>query len=232
MLLRRRFVTKALAIVVGILALTIVLTYYGINVGNFVITVSGDYIHSIALTIDENYEDLRSTLIADTVGDIHDADLSFIPNDVDSGIGGSYMANLESHRYYAYSFYLINNGDVTVNYTLDFKIVRAHKKLDSILRIMIIKDGERKIYAKGREDDGHYGDPEPIISGTANNIVGYTIPFLTDQSTSVIKELYYDFQTMEVHKYTIVMWLDGWDQQQVDDMRGASIQTELTFNIL
>ena len=77
--MRRKFVSRALAIVVGILALTIVLTYYGINVGNFVITVDGDYIHSIALSVDENQEDLRSTLIADTVGDIHDADVSFIP---------------------------------------------------------------------------------------------------------------------------------------------------------
>ncbi|MGI6378210.1 hypothetical protein GX831_02770 [bacterium] len=229
LILRRVFVTRALAIVSGILGLTIALTYYGINVGNFVISVEGNYVASIALTVDENKEDLRSTLIADNQRDILDADYSFIPSTVTEGLGNKYS---ESARYYAYSFYLVNVGTVAVNYTMEFNLVRANKQLDSILRVMIVKDEQETIYAKARETESHYGEPEPVIVGRADNIIGYTTPFIEDQTKAIIRETYYDFQENESHRYTVVMWLDGWDAEQVDEMKGAALQTEIKFTIL
>lgn len=225
---RRVITTRALGVVGVLLTAVILLTYYGMRVGNFVITVSGRYITGLALTVDENKIDERARLVADPLADALDADYSFIPNDIEEGLGSK--NDKEEKRYFAYSFYLLNTGNVSVSYTLNYDLLRVSNGLDSIMRIMIIKDGERTVYAKHSEQAETYGQPEPVR--VASGYLFDTVPFIIDQSNTIIKQSYYDLQVGGSTKFTIVMWLDGWDNEQTQSMMGGQFQTKVTFKVL
>lgn len=225
---RRVITTRALGVVGVLLTSVILLTYYGMRVGNFVITVSGRYITGLALSLDENKLDEKARLIADPLSEALDADYSFIPTDIEDGLGSK--NDNDEHRYFAYSFYLLNTGNVSVSYTMEYDLLRVSKGLDSIMRVMIIKDGERTVYAKHSEAEGTFGQPEKVRVDS-----GYlfdTVPFIVDQSNTIIKQNYYDMQVGGSAKFTIVMWLDGWDNEQTNDMKGGQFQTKVTFKVL
>ena len=226
---RRRFVSRALLIVAAILICLIVVTYYGYNVGNFVIRVDNDHYQGLSLSDDENRVTLSNYLVAKSLHDCKDADISFIPDNIEEGIGSK---NHEEGRYFCYSFYLINVGKLTCNYVFEYKLVRSTKDIDKALRVMIIQDGHRDIYAKSRTDEGHIGDPEPIICLEENNIIGETLPFIELEDRTIIKNYNYDFMAGSYTKYTVVMWIDGWDKDESDEMFGSLIQTEVTISLL
>ena len=257
----RSVVTKGLAVVSAVLAIIIVLTYYGSRVGGFVIEVDGVYNTSIALSIDEQFEDpdnlvmsevaTTERLVVDSLNENNDADFSYIPTDIVNGLGNK--NDNDDYRYLAYSFVLINTGTVAINYEMIFSLVRTTKNLDEILRVMIIKDGElvrtfrnieyyddespfevspQVVYAKASTQPGTFGQPEPVISGKENNIIGPTYPFREDSGSEIIRETFTDFKPNQYHKFTVVMWLDGWDREQTNDMFGAAVQTDLKFKII
>jgi hypothetical protein len=232
---RRKIVTRALAIISVLLIIIILLTYYGTQTGNFVVTIEGKKYQSLSLSDKEDRSDQTARLLAKSMRDCHDADYSYIPTDIEQGIGTK--NDYKNYRYFAYSFYLINSGDIAVNYSMNINIVRAEKQLDSILRVMIIKDGEETIYAKAREDEGHQGEPEGVYideKGYAQTEepLKYTVPFIEDASQTIISQINYDFAAGAYAKYTCVIWLDGWDKQETDFMQGGAIQTELVFKII
>ena len=225
---RRAMTTRALGVVGVLLTSVILLTYYGMRVGNFVITVSGRYVTGLALTVDEEKLDEKSRLIADPLPEALDADYSYIPADIENGIGSKNDNN--ENRYFAYSFYLLNTGNVSVSYTMTYDLLRVSKSLDSIIRIMIIKDGVRTVYAKASEQPDRLGEPEKVY--TASGYLFDTVPFNIDQSNTIIKQNYYDLQVGQSSKFTIVMWMDGWDAEQTNDMKGGQLQTKVTFKVL
>lgn len=232
---RRKIVTIALAIIGATLSTVVLLTYYGTQVGNFVITVEGRKYQSLSLSDKEDRSIPTSRLLAKSMRECLDADYSMIPQDIDEGMGNKNdTVNL---RYLAYTFYLINSGDIALNYTMSYNIVRSEKQLESIIRIMVIKDGERTVYAKAREDSGHFGEPEGVFIDENGRDpeatpLFYTVPFQEDATNTVIKETIYDFPAGSYSKYTVVMWLDGWDLQETNYMMSAAIQTEIVFNII
>ena len=257
----RSVVTKGLAVVSAVLAIIIVLTYYGSRVGGFVIEVDGVYNTSIALSVDPLFEDpdnlvmseVQTTerLVVDSLNENNDADFSYIPTNITDGLGNK--NDNEDFRYLAYSFVLINTGNVAVNYEMIFSLVKTTKNLDDILRVMIIKDGElvrtfrdiryledespfeashQVVFAKTSTQPETFGEPEPVISGKENNVIGTTYPFIADRGSEIIRETFKEFKPNEYHKFTVVMWLDGWDPEQTNDMFGAAVQTDLKFKIV
>ena len=257
----RSVVTKGLAVVSAILAIIIVLTYYGSRVGGFVIEVDGVYNASIALSIDDKFNDpenlvlgeVKTTerLVVDSLSENNDADFSYIPTDITEGLGNK--NDNEDYRYLAYSFILLNTGNVEINYEMIFSLVRTTKNLDDILRIMIIKDGEvirdfkdvkyyedespyevspQVVYAKASSQPDTFGQPEPVISGRENNVIGQTYPFKENNGSEIIRDTFLGFKPNEYHKFTVVMWLDGWDREQTNEMFGAAVQTDLRFKVI
>ena len=114
---------------------------------------------------------------------------------------------------------------------MSFNIQTATRRIDSILRVMIIEDGVKTIYAKAREDEGHIGEPtENVDRSTGEVVKTLTTPFLDDRS--IIKKEYHDFDKGDVKKYTIVMWLDGWDLESDNSMLGGALRLNLDFYVL
>lgn len=235
------------------------MTYYGTQVGNFVISVNGRYEAGLSLYDDSSTKNYTTRLVAKPLKDGTDSSLAYIPENIDEG-DGSKNSNEERNSYLAYTFYLVNSGEIATNINMNFTISRATKDVDQILRVMIIKDGETTIYAKPQQnddgtlilDDAGNVVPEKITVGRPGEYIcpsedlvndgpcrdddyyvskfgQFTTPFAT--STTVVNQNFEDVQVNETFKFTVVMWLDGWDKQQSNDMLGGAIQTKLTFSI-
>lgn len=218
---RKRFVTRALLVILAILLILISLTYYGVNVGNFVLRIEDDRHAQLALSIDED-ENYTNRLVAATLDKCTDADISMIPNNIHEGLGSK---NDKHRRYFAYSFYVVNVSDLTCNYSMDINILRCTQAIDTAIRFMIIYDNNRTIYAKDNN-----GEAEPIISRDQDNIIGYTTPFLS--TYTILSVNYYDLMPKRKDKFTIVMWIDGWDVDESNSMFGGLLQSEVIFTTL
>ena len=201
------------------------LTYYGINVGTFVIQVEDNNYQSLSLSIDEERLELTDRLSCPSLDRCTDADFSYIPTDIDEGLGSK---NSDKGYYFAYSFYLINSGKLALSYQMDYNLLYTSRNLEKILRVMLVVDGKTEVYAASQDS----GDAEPIIVEKKDNIIGYTTAFASYTPPTIISHRNYDFGAGMARKYTCVMWLDGWDMDQRNEMMGGKLKTEITFTIL
>ena len=149
-----------------------------------------------------------------------DIQYSDLPEDIEEGLGSK-----NTNGYFSYSFYL--GSKESTNYSLTMTLKQSSNELEKAIRVMIIRNGVRTVYAQAKED----GSPKEIFDGSTriqpNDILGYTIPF--KNNTHIILEPYYINQD-EFDRYTVVMWIDGWES--VNSMKGGIVQTDLKFSTL
>jgi hypothetical protein len=85
--------------------------------------------------------------------------------------------------------------------------------VDEAVRIRVYKDNEEEVtYAKMSKR----GTPEPN-----------TIPFLSD--SSVFLQNVKNFRPGDIHKYTIVIWLEGSDPECTNNILGGEIKLHMDF---
>lgn len=217
-------------IVTAILSVLIVLfTYYGTQVGQFIIAVEDGDTKALALCTDRSFED--STVLLSAQGLTNATNITYrnIPSDIDSEIGGV-KNDAQNRRYIGYTFYLKNRSIKTaasngiLDYTMEIEIINEFKDVSSAVRVMIIKNGESVIYAKVGAD----GKPEDHSNLPVG---GYTTtPFLSNSIVCSVENI--DMQVEEIHKYTVVVWLEGYDAQCVDSIKNGNIRMEMRFKMV
>jgi hypothetical protein len=114
---------------------------------------------------------------------------------------------------------LKNVSTITIDYKYEVFLTEVTKNLDSALRYRIIKDGEVITYAKAREE-GEIGNPEP----TSDEV------FYSDDV--IINEKVYEMKSGEIHKYSIIIYLEGNDPQCTDELLGGLIKMNMKFTII
>lgn len=201
-----------------ILTMFIIIAFCIIKVDRFTITISDSA--SLFLTIDETREVVTTKLEAPPLLKATDIQYNDLPTNIEEGLGSK---NTDS--YFSYSFYLGSND--STNYSLTMTMTESSNELEEAIRIMIIRNGERTIYAKAKED----GSAKEIFNGSdreqPDEILGYTIPF-KDNKHIILEP--YSIVSGDYDKYTVVMWIDGWES--VNSMKGGTVQTDLKFSTL
>ncbi len=259
----RKRVSKIIAITGSIILLVAALSYYGQHTGSFVISMkNNDKKAGLALVDNEDFQNAKSRITATPLSNAIDTEYEAIPFDKLDETAGSHNYQdpySKYDKYFAYTFYLLNQGQETIDYIASFTIDNATRNLDSILRIMVIEGNvdayaetrTETVYAKAREDEGHEGEPEPIIGssgetplkdldyhlpkGSEDNLnvltsLGLTTPFENDKS--VFTNRVHDFKIGQIKKYTIVMWLDGWDAQSSNKLLNGALKLSLQFTLV
>ena len=223
--LRRKRQKKVASIIAGItsgiLAIIIAVAFCLRAVDRFTVTTGEE--PELALVSDSDMTRQSTTLVAPPVVGAVDTQYSEIPETVDEGMGSK-----NTDYYFAYSFYLMGMGEQgTLNYNLAMSLENQTNDIENAMRIMIIRNGgSRIVYSKA--DDSGAG--KPIYSGDKNypdekKIIGYTLPFRKNKY--IIVETY-EIASGEFDKFTIVMWIDGWES--VDSMKGGSLSANLKFS--
>lgn len=233
-------------IVTGVLLIALTgLSVYGNNVGNFVVSVDNDVSISLSLSETGAFSGVDATSVLATKGikGITDTTYKFIPEDIDEGSG--LKSDTANGRYFAYSFYLKNTSEIAIGYSAEVNINKATRGIEKAIRIMLITDasGERttEIFAAPKDDgtaevltaDNAMVDDgtelkEDGIESERDYVKPYaTTPFLTG---SRVAKLFIDsIERNQIHKYTVVMWIEGWDEDCVDSIIDGTLEIDMTF---
>lgn len=155
-----------------------------------------------------------------------------------------------------YTFYIRNEGESTTGYAWELNIDSEDKNLADALWVMIFEDEKMTFYARANE----LGDPQSLPA-MDNNTVGYReAPFLDmakhpDEQYAVIKQTenftYYrarpvsflselqvaagemsEVAPQQIHKYTVVMWVEGDDPHCTDELIGGHVGLSMNFSLI
>ena len=201
-------------VVIGLLILVFLLifTILGIvfNVNKFTITLDNKLQDEkgIILYSDPNEKAHQRKLFASALNDMDNISYDWIPKDVHtSSNGGSHNGD----NYIAYTFYIENEGEVSVNYWYSIIIDDVIKRVDEAVRVIVFLNDEETVYAKINNDTGE----------AEKN----TEPFYKDDV--VVLKSRNDFKVGDVDKFTIVIYLEGDDPDCLNDIIGGEIKMHM-----
>lgn len=201
-------------VVIGLLILVFLLifTILGIvfNVNKFTITLDNKLQDEkgIILYSDSNEKAHQRKLFASALNDMDNISYDWIPKDVHtSSNGGSHNGD----NYIAYTFYIENEGEVSVNYWYSIIIDDVIKRVDEAVRVIVFLNDEETVYAK--------------INNETGEAEKNTEPFYKDDV--VVLKSRNDFKVGDVDKFTIVIYLEGDDPDCLNDIIGGEIKMHM-----
>lgn len=197
-----------LFLALSVLFLILTFIYKG---GAFTITLDPNLMLKSGLIMFENMEEENSKpkLYAKGIDFMDNISIKWIPEKIYEEAEGSH----NGENYIAYTFYLKNNGEKTVNYWYEVTIDEVIKNVDEAVRIMIYHNNEKKVYAKRSN-----------ITKEAE--VGTTM-FYSDK-IAVLEERV-GLEPEKVDKITIVIWIEGDDPDCVDSIIGGEIKANMNI---
>lgn len=222
-------------------------TVYGARTGNFNIYLHANDVQ-LGIYMKEDMSDLSSHLSVPTLDEMDDTTFEdittlYIRSKIMSGLGSK---NDEVHKQYlAFSFVLKNFSEKMVNYTMELTVVQQRDgflggDVTNALRVLVIKEWDYQngsVYEALENDEAReqfyrsgtiYALPETdeeSIKSLEENTYYTTEDFISPLQLFVQEE--YDFEIDAEVKYTIVMWLEGWDNDCVNDLYGGKIKMRL-----
>ncbi len=162
----------------------------------------------------------------------------------------------QGEDYFAYTFYIRNDGESIVDYAWNVMINSESKELSKAAWVMIFEDEEMMFYAKAKDDGsiealpafndntrGYLKMPfadyarypnEQFEQIEADTTIPYyrVIPISFEDDTTIASGRQTAVQPTDIHKYTIVLWLEGDDPDCTNDLIGGHLGIEMNFNLL
>lgn len=233
----------------ALLALLFLLSLVQYMRGRFTIHLSDEMFRE-GFTLSDNVAFYNPTtmLFAVPAEDVPCISIMQVPDSVDM-IDGEH-----NEQYFAYTFYIRNEGESTVGYTWELAINHETLDLSSACWVGLYEDGALTVYAEGNAftglqealpsfDDNTRGYMAvPILEQSGNSqlevvadtgpFTYYRVvpePFLSDDLITRGRQV--EVEPMEVHKYTVVMWLEGDDPDCTDDLIGGTMGVEMDFRL-
>lgn len=211
---RRREVMLRVSSIVAIIAILLLLLFYCLiylanSLGDFTVKIAEDSEERyFSLSESPLFENPTTMLHADILDSMDNITESWIDENVDQ-IDGPHNGK----NYIAYTFYVKNTSSKTIDYNVEIVIDAVEKAADEAIRVKVYKNGESTVYAKVQKDSVL---PEPN-----------TTPFYS--SRLVMSQTEEDFTAGEVHKYTVVVWLEGNDPECIDNIKGGKVKLTMNF---
>ncbi|MCR4614785.1 MAG: hypothetical protein K5756_01360 [Clostridiales bacterium] len=248
-----RFLLAVIALLILLLGIAYLLIAFVNNVGRFTIDLDPDAFSKYNLSISEtrDFKDPKGKkggsgkggtirLQADPVEDMYNITKEWLLNnqkltpdmikynpskptynnisELDTRFDGSHNGD----DYIAYTFYIRNNGEDTVTYNASLDILSTTKGADEAVRIMVFEDGKPTTYGKKTKDPDAGDEEHP-----ANYLIEKEFISEKVAMQSVIS----NFKPGDIHKYTIVIWLEGWDPECVDDIMGGQMKFQMNIKV-
>lgn len=226
----KRVSTTIIAITAVISAVVGFVTFYASQVGNFVIsTTNKEYYLFLSETV--GFEDPLTVLTAKGVDNFDNTTYNWLDFDFISAVDGS----SNSPRHLGYSFYVCNMSTSMVHYNAKLTIERMYKNVDKALWVKVI---ETRYDTEGKPivSDTVYAAP---VTGSvdrqqetalADPIRGGIIPVNFTSNSTVFDYDVRNVRSMEIVRYTIVLWLEGEDPDCSDEIKLGSMRLSLNFS--
>lgn len=220
--IRKNFLMAAILATGLISALIGVVAYFGLNMGTFVISLEESaYYEGISLSEEKEFYSSYPRLLVRPMSNAYPIAYSDLSIDDVINTDGNYSDN-RGYTYLGYTFYLKNDGTTTVDLSFNISIVQVTKNVDSATRIMLIEDDvNRQIYLKDDSTNRHPYDTTP------DELCTY---FISD--TIVCSHAITNFKPESIKKFSLIIWLEGWDPECDDSIKGGQIKMEMMFKIM
>ena len=146
-----------------ILLLLLIIIYIALKIlfddGSFVVALEDNEMLNSGMVIFESLNDPtpKRRLKAENLQFMDNISIKWLPDDITK-----YEGSHNGKNYIAYSFYVENQGKVVINYWYSIVMDDVVKNADEALRIMIYRNDEKVVYAKGNSLDG---EAEPGTPG-------------------------------------------------------------------
>jgi len=220
--------------------------------GHFTINLSsGMFRDGFVLSETEDFADPRVNLFCEPAVDVPCISVTQIDEEI---------FNLEGQNnaeYFAYTFYCRNEGENTVDYSWTLELIDESKNLSDAIWVMVFVDDEMTFYAEPNsetgeqealpafDDDGRgyiqtpfrdqaqFPDRQYEVVREKNGITYYRLVPENFISYSVVTEGTHEaVAPMDVHKYTVVIWLEGDDPDCDNDKIGGHLGLAMQFRLL
>lgn len=196
-------------LITGILStLVIVATLYGNYAGNAFISMTKDaQKKGIELSETPDFENGKSMINVETLEDFEDILESYMNIEEADNTDGLYYES--DKNYYAYTFYLRNNGEEVVDINYRVRIVEERNNIGDAMFIKI-KESVYKDYNAILQRDENYSRAITKTNIIANNTIHKFLPG-------------------DIRKFTLFVWADG--EYTTPEMLDGYAKVDLTFSI-
>lgn len=220
--------------------------------GYFTINLSdGMFKEGFVLSDTVGFENPQVNLYCEPATDVPCISIIQIDENVDE-IDGPHNGD-----YFAYTFYCRNEGESTVDYAWELELTDESKNLSTSAWVMVFEDGKQCFYAEadpdtGREqalpafddngrgylqtpmiDQARYPDQQYQTIRQKNGVSYYRlIPFKFQSEDVVTSGLQEKVAPGQVHKYTVVIWLEGDDPHTTNERINGHLGLAMQFRLL
>ena len=245
---------KGVGILLALAALMLAVLY-GISTvtklqGHFTISMSDDlFKEGFSLSETPGFENPTARLFATPAEGVPCVSFYDIPDHIDE-VDGQH-----NDYYFAHTFYVRNEGSATASIKWQLQINSESLGLSEAAWVMVFEDGKMAFYAKANKD----GEAE-ALPPLGNDSVGYTKAPLYDLAVDksqyeIIKQteamtywrvipkkflsdalvtegILEDVKPMEVHKFTVLVWLEGDDPDCTNDLIGGHLGLDFYMTMI
>ena len=218
----RRAAAALIALLLLLMGSSYLIAAMIIRSGSFIVSIMDDIDDEYAISLSETPEFLSPTTVlkGKPVDHMDNITYEWIGDDYEGSVDGvdSVDGSHNGANYVAYTFYVKSAGKKACTYDADIEVVGVSKGIDEAVRVMVYKNGEPTIYAKP-------------VKGTADTLdYGADENFIDDKI--VMRTRTMELEPGEMDKYTIVVWLEGWDPECVNDVLGGIMKMEMNFTVI
>ena len=219
---------KYIRLALLILLLVLIVIYLVLKVffsdGSFSVSIdNNDMLYSgLAMYESRNDPMPKRRLTAEDVQFMDNISMRWLPANIDIEAEGSHNGD----NYIAYTFFIENQGQLVFNYWYTVAMGDVIKNADEALRIMIIINKEKTVYAKASPLDG---SAECALYGTTrgNTCQEKTVPFRTDSDGTIILQKRANMQPGDLDRITVVVWIEGDDPECLDNLIGGQVRLDM-----
>lgn len=222
----------------------------------------GMFREGYALSEEEDFSKSAGNLFCEPAIDVPCISISQIPEDIYDNTKWKNPAQDEAYDTYKnagcfyYTYYIRNEGESTTGYVWDLRINSEDKNLTDAMWVMVFEDEEMVFYAKENED----GDPQALPEKDDDTRGYRTAPLMEqakypDKQYEIVQETQLDtyyrvipqpflsstlvasgemqnVKPQEIHKYTVVIWIEGDDPECTDALIGGHAGLEMYFRLV
>lgn len=219
--------------------------------GHFTINLSDDmFREGFVLSDSVGFENPTVELFASPAENVPCVSIKIIPTNVDE-IDGEH-----NEEYFAYTYYIRNEGKSTVDYVWELELNSESKELSDAAWVMLFEDGKMRFYAEANnttgeaealpaKDDNTRGylnlpimelapdsDQFEVVRTTEGGLTYYrVIPDKFESQYIITHGEQLSVAPGDVHKYTVVLWLEGDDVDADNSKIGGHLGTQMNFRL-
>lgn len=208
--------TGLLSAIIGVLA------FFGQNMGTFVISLGDNaYESGIILSDNREFTDAYPRLLVNPVNGAECVCYEWIKLDDIVENDGDFE-DPDGYKYIAYTFYLRNEGNTIADIEWYIDITSATLDVDKAVRIQVIEDGDI-------ENQSIFW----LKDDSKQNKYDYTPECIDFESkTRVVTRRIIDFYPTDFRKFSVIIWLNGWDNDCDDLIQGGQLKLSMNFDIV